>query len=192
MLDWGPATLKLIDRDQWIGWNGPQRADRRDLIVQNRRFLLLSTLRMPNLASRCLSMALKALSSQWQQAYGYKPLLAETFTDIERFEGTCYKASNWIALGQTKGFKRHRADPKPRSEDNKTDGELTVSKELYRNSELHDAVVTADALHDKQSIARAIIAQGGDYLLQSKDARRAPMKTAGRLDKTATPFFTQL
>ena len=111
LLDWGPAALKLTDRDQWIGWNGRQRADRRDLIVQNRRFLLLQALRrMPNLASRCLSMALKALPGQWEQTYGYKPLLAETFTDIEQFQGTCYKASNWIALGQTKGFKRHRAD----------------------------------------------------------------------------------
>ena len=84
------------------------------------------------------------------------------------------------------------ADPKPRSEDNKTDGELTVSKELYQNSELHDAVVTADALHDKQSIAQAIIEQGGDYLLQSKDPRRSPMKVAQALDKTPTPFFTKL
>lgn len=82
----------------------------RDLIVQNRRFLLFSNARMPNLASRCLSMALKAVPSLWEQAHGYKPLLAETFTDIEQFEGTCYKASNWSALGQTKGFKRHRAD----------------------------------------------------------------------------------
>ena len=65
LLDWGPATLKLVDRDQWIGWNGRQCADRRDLIIQNRRFLVLSDLRMPNLASRCLSMALKAVPSQW-------------------------------------------------------------------------------------------------------------------------------
>ena len=83
------------------------------------------------------------------------------------------------------------SDAKPRTEDNKTDGELTVSKKLYQNSELHDAVVTADALHDKQSIARSIVEQGGDYLLQTKDARRSPMKTAESLDKTPTPFFTK-
>ena len=81
------------------------------------------------------------------------------------------------------------SDPKPRTEDNKTDGELTVFKKLYQHSELHDAVFTADALHDKQSIVRAIVEQGGDYLLQSKDPRRSPMKTAGSLDKTPTPFF---
>ena len=65
LLDWGSAALKLADRDQWIGWNGRQRADRRDLIIQNRRFLLLQAARMPNLASRCLSMALKAVPLQW-------------------------------------------------------------------------------------------------------------------------------
>ena len=83
------------------------------------------------------------------------------------------------------------ADSKPRSEDNKTDGELTVSKKLYQTDELDGAVVTADALHDKQSIAQAIVERGGDYLLQSKDPRRSPMKTAESLDKTPTPFFAK-
>jgi hypothetical protein len=177
LMDWGPAALKLIDRDQWIGWNGRQRADRRDLIVQNRRFLLLQSVRMPNLASRCLSMALKALprALALDGKYVRDQVLTLCLSDHES------GAPQAIAL----------SDPKPRTEDNKTDGELTVSKKLYQNSELHDAVVTADALHDKQSIAQAIVEQGGDYLLQSKDPRRSPMKTAESLDKTPTPFFTQ-
>jgi hypothetical protein len=110
LLDWGPAALKLADRDEWIGWTARQRADRRELLVQNRRFLVLSSQRAPNLASRCLSLGLKALPGQWKQAHGFEPLLAETFTDIERFEGTCYKAANWLPVGRTKGFERHRAD----------------------------------------------------------------------------------
>lgn len=110
LLDWGPAALKLADRDEWIGWTARQRADRRELVVQNRRFLVLSSERAPNLASRCLSMGLKALPGQWERAHGFAPLLAETFTDIERFEGTCYKAANWQPVGRTKGFERHRAD----------------------------------------------------------------------------------
>jgi hypothetical protein len=65
---------------------------------------------MPNLASRSLALATKALPEHWEQAHGYKPLLAETFSDIEQYEGTCYKVSNWIACGQTKGFQRHRID----------------------------------------------------------------------------------
>ena len=108
---WGPAAMKLIDRDEWIGWTQRQRAERLGLVVQNRRFLVLAQTRMPNLASRAMGLALRQLPDQWQEKHGYRPLLAETFTDIESFEGTCYKASNWEPCGLTKGFERHhRAD----------------------------------------------------------------------------------
>lgn len=110
LLDWGPATWKLADREEWIGWTAQQRAERLGLVVLNRRFLVLGETRMPNLASRSLALALKALPEHWERAHGYKPLLAETFSDIERYEGTCYKVSSWIACGQTKGFARHRID----------------------------------------------------------------------------------
>ena len=110
LLDWGPATWKLADRDAWIGWTAQQRAERSGLVVLNRRFLVLGKTRLPNLASRALAVALQALPDHWQQAHGYRPLLAETFADIEAYEGTCYKASNWMACGQTKGFGRHRID----------------------------------------------------------------------------------
>lgn len=110
LLDWGPATWKLADREEWIGWTPQQKAQRLSLVVLNRRFLILGQTRKPNLASRSLALALKALPQHWEEAHGYKPLLAETFSDIEQFEGTCYKVSNWIACGQTKGFRRHRID----------------------------------------------------------------------------------
>ena len=110
LLDWGPACWKLADRETHIGWTHQQRAERLALIVQNRRFLVLGKERMANLASRSLGLALKALPENWQERHGYRPLMAETFTDIEQFEGTCYKASNWAPLGLTKGFGRHRAD----------------------------------------------------------------------------------
>ena len=111
ILVWGPAAMKLIDRDEWIGWTANQRAERLGLIVQNRRFLVLAETRMPNLASRAMGLALRHLPEHWEQKHGYRPLLAETFTDIESFEGTCYKASNWEPCGLTKGFERsHRAD----------------------------------------------------------------------------------
>ena len=110
LLDWGPACWKLADREAHIGWTHQQRAERLGLIVQNRRFLILGQQRMPNLASRALGLALKALPVLWEAGHGYRPLMAETFTDIEQFEGTCYKASNWEPLGLTKGFQRHRID----------------------------------------------------------------------------------
>ena len=110
LLDWGPSCWKLADREDYLGWTPQQRAERLGLVVQNRRFLVLGQERMPNLASRALGLALKALPEHWEKAHGYRPLMAETFTDIEQFEGTCYKATNWTPLGLTKGFKRHRAD----------------------------------------------------------------------------------
>ncbi len=110
LLDWGPATWKLADREEWIGWTPQQKAERLGLVVLNRRFLVLGKTRMPNLASRSLALAIKALPEHWEQAHGYKPLLAETFSDIEQCEGTCYKVSHWMACGQTKGFERHRID----------------------------------------------------------------------------------
>lgn len=106
LLDWGSAAWKLADRDSRIGWSPQQRAERLCLVVQNRRFLVLGATRMPNLASRSLSLATKALASHWEAAHGYRPLLAETFTDIESYKGTCYKAAGWETCGMSKGFAR--------------------------------------------------------------------------------------
>lgn len=108
---WGSAAYRLKDRDEWIGWNEAQRAQRQKLIVQNRRFVLLMPPgEHPNLASRILGQMVRELPGLWVDRFGYRPLLAETFSDIEAREGTCYKASGWLALGKTKGFSRHRAD----------------------------------------------------------------------------------
>ena len=35
--------------------------------------------------------------------YGCRPLLLETLVDPTRFRGTCYRAANWIYIGQTAG-----------------------------------------------------------------------------------------
>ena len=32
-----------------------------------------------------------------------KPVLLETFVDPEKFKGTCYRAANWIKVGETSG-----------------------------------------------------------------------------------------
>jgi hypothetical protein len=111
LLVWGPACYALKDRDQWIGWSTVQRLERLKLVVQNRRFLLLSEKgQSPNLASQAMGGALRALPGQWQEQFGYRPLLAESFTDPESYAGTCYKASNWEAVGKSAGHSRHRAD----------------------------------------------------------------------------------
>jgi hypothetical protein len=111
LLAWGPACYALKDRDRWLGWSTTQRVERLKLIVQNRRFLLLTAKgEAPNLASQTLAAAVRALPAQWRQAFGYRPLLAESFTDPEAYAGTCYGASNWEPVGHSAGYSRHRAD----------------------------------------------------------------------------------
>ena len=111
LLMWGSAAYRLKDRDEYIGWTATQRAQRQKLVVQNRRFLLLGERgQHPNLASRILGKVVRELPGLWFKTFGYEPLLAETFTDIEAYEGTCYKAAGWVPLGKTKGYARHRAD----------------------------------------------------------------------------------
>jgi len=111
LMVWGPASYSLKDRDLWIGWSANARAERLKLIVQNRRFLLLEPKgSQPNLASQAMGATLRVLPEQWMKTFGYRPLLAESFTDPESYEGTSYKASNWEAVGTTAGYSRHRAD----------------------------------------------------------------------------------
>jgi hypothetical protein len=111
LLAWGSAALHLKDRDEWVGWNGRQRKERLKLVANNRRFLLPGRKgEHPNRASQVLAAALRALPEQWEQHFGYRPVLAETFTDPEAQAGTCYKAAGWLPLGHTAGYGRHRAD----------------------------------------------------------------------------------
>jgi hypothetical protein len=111
LLVWGPACYALKDRDLWISWSASQRVERLKLIIQNRRFLVLAPKgQSPNLASQTMGAALRALPEQWRKHCGYRPLLAESFTDPEAYAGTCYKASNWEPVGWSAGYARHRAD----------------------------------------------------------------------------------
>jgi hypothetical protein len=111
LLVWGPAALKLKDRERWMGWNAALAAERLKLIVQNRRYLLLHEKgQEPNLASQALAAACRALPDQWAERFGYRPLIAESFTDPESYCGTCYKASGWEPVGLSDGNSRHRAD----------------------------------------------------------------------------------
>ncbi len=110
VLLWAASAWHLRERDRWIGWDGQMRSARLGLIVNNSRLLLLEKTRVPNLATQVLGAVLRALPAQWEEAHGYRPLLAEAFTDLETHHGTSYKASNWLPLGQTKGSARHAAD----------------------------------------------------------------------------------
>ena len=109
LMVWGSGCYRLKARDEWIGWTPAARAERQKLVVQNRRFTILARKGSePNLASRSLALATRELPRLWREAFGYEPLLAETFCDMEVSAGTCYRAAGWAPLGTTKGFTRTR------------------------------------------------------------------------------------
>jgi hypothetical protein len=111
---WTSPAWKIAVRDNWIGWNDGQRQRNLQLIVNNGRFLILPWVRVRDLASKILSYCVRQIAGDWQERFGYRPLLLETMVDGERFRGTCYRAANWIPLGQTQGRGRmdrwHRVD----------------------------------------------------------------------------------
>ncbi len=96
-------ALQLADRDHWIGWDGEQRRAHLHGIVGLSRFLIRPSFQCRNLASQLLSMSLQRLVEDFQQRYHYRPWLVESFVDTSRFSGTCYRAANWILVGQTQG-----------------------------------------------------------------------------------------
>jgi hypothetical protein len=105
------AAYHIKVRDQWLHWVGGQVAQRRHLIAQNSRFLVLGAPgKWPNLASRVLKLTCARLSEDWRQQFGYPVLVAETFVDPQRFRGTCYKAAGWKVLGPTQGHERNWQD----------------------------------------------------------------------------------
>ncbi len=97
------ATRSLACRDNWVGWPEGAYKQHLDLVVSQPRFLLFPWVRVDNLASHALSLAAKQLPQDWQRRYGSRPVLIETFVDPERFGGVCYRAANWLRLGQTRG-----------------------------------------------------------------------------------------
>jgi hypothetical protein len=100
---WSSPAWKMAARDRWIGWTPDQRARHLQFIVNNSRFLILPWVQVKNLASAILARSTHQLPQDWSRHYGYTPLLLETLVDTTRFNGTCYRAANWIALGQTTG-----------------------------------------------------------------------------------------
>lgn len=103
----GSAAWRCADRDRFIDWNDRQRAKQLHLITNNTRFLILPGVRVPHLASHLLGRIVKRVSSDWEAKYGHPIVLLETFVDQNRFWGTCYQASNWIRVGQTRGRSRN-------------------------------------------------------------------------------------
>jgi hypothetical protein len=105
-IQFSSAAWRIAVRDEWIGWDPRARVRNLDRVVSNSRFLVLPWVRVKNLASRILSEAVRRMAVDWNRGYGVEPLLVETMVDPTRYRGICYRAANWIELGQTRGLGR--------------------------------------------------------------------------------------
>ncbi len=116
-LGFASAAWRLSARERFIGWSDAQREAHLKLVVNNVRFLILPWHRIKNLASKILGGISRQLPLDWEARYTYRPVLLETFVQLDRFKGTCYRAANWIPIGTTEGYSlvaeyKKRSSPK--------------------------------------------------------------------------------
>jgi hypothetical protein len=108
-IGFGSAALYLEDRDAWIGWTPGQRLEHLPRVLQMNRFLIRPCVRSENLASLVLDWCARRVAEDFERRYGLRPWLLESFVDGSLYDGACYKAANWIPVGQTKGRGRNGA-----------------------------------------------------------------------------------
>jgi hypothetical protein len=102
-LQFSSPAWKMAARDRWIGWSDEARKRNLQKIINNSRFLIFPWVQVKNLASSVLAVAVKRVADDWCECYGIRPVLMETLVDQSQFKGTCYKAANWLHVGETTG-----------------------------------------------------------------------------------------
>ena len=109
-LGWGSAAWAVKSREAFIGWDKPTKGNNLAFVVNNTRFLILPWVSIKCLASKLLAINARKIALDWMAVYQQPVYLLETFVEKERFLGTCYKAANWICVGQTKGTSKRGHD----------------------------------------------------------------------------------
>jgi len=104
---YGSSAWRCAPRDKFIGWSNEMRTAHLPFTTNNTRFLILPWVRIPYLASHILSAISRRISRDWQTKYGHPLYFLETFVERNRFRGVCYKAANWICVGETAGKGRN-------------------------------------------------------------------------------------
>jgi hypothetical protein len=100
---WSSAPRQLNLRDEFVGAPKENYGHNLHLIAYNTRYLLLPWIKVPHLASHLLGRIARRISADWQALYHHRIHLLESFVDIERFRGTCYRAANWTCVGRSVG-----------------------------------------------------------------------------------------
>jgi hypothetical protein len=102
-MQFSSPAWRMAARDRWIGWSDEQRRKNLQKIITNSRFLIFPWVRVKNLASSVLALAARTVPDDWLECYACRPLLMETLVDQKRYTGTCYRAANWVYVGETTG-----------------------------------------------------------------------------------------
>jgi len=103
----GSAAWSCAARNDFIGWDKSARVNNLHLLTNNTRFLILPWVSVPHLASHILSIIARRIQGDWQRKYGHGLIFLETFMEVDKFRGACYKAANWRYVGLTKGRSRN-------------------------------------------------------------------------------------
>ena len=107
-LGFSASAFQVAARDRYIGWSTGARKAHLQEVVNNSRFLVRPGVRVKNLGSHVLSLATKRLPRDWQERYGYRPLLVESYVEEGR-PGTSYRGAGWREVGKTAGRGRQDA-----------------------------------------------------------------------------------
>lgn len=118
----GSAAWTCAARDAFLGWDRAMRERNLQSVTNNTRFLIPAWVQVPHLASHVLGLIARRIRSDWRAKYGHPVHTLETFVDRSRFLGTCYRAANWVKVGQSTG--RTRNDRTHR-------GPLSTVKDVY-------------------------------------------------------------
>ncbi len=173
LISFSAAALNCAARDRWIGWSYRHQTGRLRLIVNNSRFLILPGQPNKNLGSRLLSLCLKRLSGDWIEKYSHPVLLVETFVDPARFHGGVYRASNWQAVGHTRGFRRTTRGYSSQTEHKK----IVFLRPLHRRARSilsrHELSHHCNLGEVKMKITAAQMRSLPDFFKQIEDPRRA-------------------
>lgn len=105
-ISFNQAVYKLGARERFLNWNDKEKQEYLKHVLNNNRFLILPWIKIKNLASHIMSLSICKIKVDWSRIYGSEPYILETFVDREKYTGTCYKASNWCYIGETRGFKK--------------------------------------------------------------------------------------
>lgn len=103
----GSSAWSCAARDVHLAWSPSERQRNINYTTNNTRFLILPWVKVPHLASHLLGKISRQIQSDWQARYGHSIHLLETFVDQSRYQGTCYKAANWLQVGETQGRSRN-------------------------------------------------------------------------------------